>query len=194
MALASVMLSTQAEPRSVLLDDGTRVNLAPASEVEVHLEQKARLARVRKGRARFKVKPDQRPFVIVAGDRQVTVDEGVYDAEVRGRVGAVRSAASGTAADAPDAADRPDVVRANATGGQPLLEFRAEPLARVVQRINGLHGSPPIEIGPGIANLPVTGIFQTGGSQALAASLAAAFDLNLTRTGSGTLRLERKNR
>jgi ferric-dicitrate binding protein FerR (iron transport regulator) len=183
--VAAVMLSTTDQPRNVLLADGSRLSIAPASEVRIVLGRAGRLAEIRKGRVRVAVKAENRPFVIVAGRSRVEADEGVFDARLVEGDGTVAPARSAWTAGAP-AAGQP------AGGAHPHMEFAAEPLGQAVVRVNGLHAGPPIEIEPALAGLPVTGIVDRGGSRSIAQSLAAAFDLDLVETSAGALRLQRR--
>lgn len=75
---------------------------------------------------------------------------------------------------------------------QQSLDFRAEPLGEAVAEINRLRGGPRIIIDADLADLPVTGVLQKGGTESLARSLAAAFDLLLVETPERTFRLTRK--
>jgi transmembrane sensor len=61
------------EQRMVRLDDGSRVSLNSASRVVVDYERSQRRVRLEHGEALFEVVSNpQRPFVVVAGDREVT--------------------------------------------------------------------------------------------------------------------------
>jgi transmembrane sensor len=196
LPLASVMLSTGTQSKTLVLADGSRVSMAPASEVAVELNRSERRAEVRKGKARFTVEPESRVFRIVAGTSERKVREGVFDAQVDGPAGIVVPVS-------PERASSSATLQggqAQAPGSRALsgplhstLEFNAEPLGRVVERINALNGRPIIELQPGLAGLPVTGLYQQGGSRSLARSLALAFDLELVETPAATLLLTRKN-
>lgn len=195
MPLASVMLSTGTQSRTLVLADGSRVSMAPASEVAVELNRSERRAEVRKGRARFTIKPETRLFRIVAGASERKVREGVFDAQVRGATGTVVPVSleqgSSTAILQSDPLHASG-ARVPPAALHPTLDFDAEPLGRVVQQINALNGGPMIELQPGLAGLPVTGLYQQGGSRSLARSLALAFDLDLVETPAGSLLLSRK--
>lgn len=193
-ALASVMFSTGAEPRNVTLADGSRISMEPASEVRIELGRSERLAEVRKGRVRVTVRSEKRPFTIMAGNSRLRATQGVFDAQLisgEGVVAPLRPRPEGKTTalnDAPLAGQRsqqPESIRQR-------LEFNAEPLGRAIERINQVRAGPPIELERGLSNLQVTGVFQQGGSESVARSLALAFDLDLVETSTGALRLTRK--
>ncbi len=60
------------EQRIVHLPDGTRLSLNAASAVEVDYRPDRRTVRMSHGEALFEVAREQRPFVVVAGERRVT--------------------------------------------------------------------------------------------------------------------------
>lgn len=61
------------EQRSVRLEDGSRISLNSASRVVVDYRASQRRVRLEQGESFFEVAPNPgRPFVVIAGDRQVT--------------------------------------------------------------------------------------------------------------------------
>lgn len=187
MAIEAVMLSTGDVAREVRLADGSAVSMAAQSQVEIDLGQTERLARVRKGRVRLSVVDENRPFRIVAGLSVVEAKRGAFDAAVVDGQGSVA------------AVPRPSPVKAQVGPRSPLgasrssltqtVEFNAEPLKFAIDRINAVHAGPLLEIDPRLANIRVTGVFQQGGSKAMARSIAIAFDLKLVETSPGVLLL-----
>lgn len=68
---------------TVVLDDGSRVELNTASRVMVSMEGVERQVRLTHGQALFEVAPDPaRPFVVEAGDRRITALGTVFDVRV----------------------------------------------------------------------------------------------------------------
>jgi transmembrane sensor len=68
------MVTATAEVRPVVLQDGTRIQLAPESAIDVAFADGERRVRLLKGDAFFEVSPDPtRPFRVVAGDTVATV-------------------------------------------------------------------------------------------------------------------------
>ena len=187
MHLESVMLSSGAQARKVTLADGSDLEMAPSSEVRIELGPSGRLAEVRRGRVRVTIRPESRPFRIVAGSSSAEANGGSVEARVVDGKGVVTTGeAVGPGG--------PGALPGAATSERPsreVMEFSAEPLGDAVARINAVRAGPPIEIDPRLSNLRVTGVFQQGSSEEIASSLAEAFGLELTRTSAGTLRLAR---
>lgn len=189
MALEAVMLSSGDTARNVTLADGSALTMAARSQVEIDLDPNRRFARVRRGRVRLTIMNDSRPFRIVAGNSVLEANKGAFDAQILGAQGSVAPVSRGTGARVRTAAGAP------AHGSTPdsfgRIEFNAEPLRFAVERINGVHAGPRLEIDPGLADLRVTGVFQEGRSEALARSLALAFDLKVVEASPGVLLLTR---
>lgn len=187
MPLESVMLSSGAEARSIRLADGSGLEMAPSSKVRVELGPSVRLAEVQQGRVRLSISRESRLFRIVAGARSAETKSGSFEAAV--------IAGEGRITPRPEAETPPIGAQREAAASDPIdhqtMEFSAEPLGRAIARINAAGAGPQIEIDPRLSNLRVTGIFQQESSQQIARSLAAAFELELTTTPSGTLRLAR---
>lgn len=75
------------EHKTVTLADGSRLDLDGATRVTVRLEQNERRVTMDRGEAIYEVAPDaSRPFIILAGDRQVRVVGTQFD--IRQRDGA----------------------------------------------------------------------------------------------------------
>ena len=97
LALGWVLVSNHAAPiagevyetaigehKSVTLADGSRLDLDGATRLSVRLEQNARRVTMDRGEAIYEVAPDaSRPFIIVAGDRQVRVVGTEFDVRQR---------------------------------------------------------------------------------------------------------------
>ena len=66
-------------PRTVQLADGSTVELAAGSTIEVRLGAAERRIDLRRGRARFRVFHDVRPFIVHAGGSQIVARGTVFD-------------------------------------------------------------------------------------------------------------------
>ena len=74
------------EQRSVMLDDGTRVTLNTASQIEVKLRRTHRSVRLVRGEALFEVAPDAgRPFDVNAGNATVRAVGTQFNVDTRPR-------------------------------------------------------------------------------------------------------------
>lgn len=71
------------DQRTERLADGSTVKLGPLSLVTVSYDGGRRLLRLERGRARFEVAHDPRPFVVMAGNGSVTARGTVFEVTVR---------------------------------------------------------------------------------------------------------------
>ena len=118
--------------------------------------------------------------------------EGVFDARVDGSAGAITAASpqeSNASTISGGRRETPGADNQRPASAQQGVEFNAEPLGEAVDQINRLYAGPQLELDRNLTNLRVTGVFQQGDSAAIARSLALAFNLELSATPSGTLRL-----
>lgn len=186
------------EIRRFGLPDGSRVTLDRDSSLRVEFDRRARRVTLGKGRARFLVKREGRPFIVAAGSREVLSPAGEFDVVLEDRnltviafTGPVSVSVPGSAAEtavAPGrkwASVRPGgSVAAGEREGQwvsGMLEFDQTPLAEAIVEANRYSGSH-IRLGSkGLERLKVTGAFRTGDTPGLARSLAAAFHLRTRR-------------
>lgn len=80
----SIELATgPVEGRTERLADGSTVKLDPRSMVTVSYDDARRQLRLERGRARFEVAHDPRPFVVLAGNGSVTARGTVFEVTVR---------------------------------------------------------------------------------------------------------------
>ncbi|WP_246449159.1 FecR/PupR family sigma factor regulator [Sphingomonas sabuli] len=190
--IQAVLLSSGPIPRDFLLDDGSSLTLAPASEMQVDLGRKERRAELRRGHARLAVSAEERAFVLVAGSRRVEVSNGDYELDLRtgeGSIEPVQAVAGISSAPVPGDPDASAVSPKQATTAR-RLEFSSASLRDVVEIANRDSGGPSIVVDPRIADLRVTGLFRAGDSAALARSLAATLNLQLVVGQGGALTLE----
>ena len=186
--LESVMLASGEVPRSVTLVDGSKVRMAPLSQLRIDFTREQRLAEIRKGRVRVTIAAEKRPFRIVAADRITQARSGVFDAEVAAGHGLISSAPADNRASRQTSESQVGDP-ANRGSFRQTVELEAEPLGRAIERINQLHAGPRLEIDPALRDLRVTAVFQRGDSRAMGRSLALAFGLRLSDTPSGNLLL-----
>jgi transmembrane sensor len=103
------------EQRIVRLDDGTRVTMSSGTKISIAFTALKRRVRLDRGEAFFEVAHDPvRPFVVVAGDRQVTALGTTFDVSydsnrtavtlVEGKVSVVAVGAAAPTSGAPDLA------------------------------------------------------------------------------------------
>lgn len=199
------------EIHTVRLADGTTVTLDTDSAIEPVFSGQARVVRLTRGRARFDVAHDAgRPFMVEAGGRTI-IDRGTLFDVVLGRDGVkvvllrgaveIRDRKSPVAGGAPIVRLVPGQVFADAPasgvqqvsaapGGadqwvKGMLSFDGAPLEQVVAAANR-YSEHKIRLGePALAGLRVTGTFHATPTDALAAILAATFNLRVEHNAQG---------
>ncbi|MFC3443876.1 FecR family protein [Sphingobium rhizovicinum] len=185
--------------RSVALPDGSTILLDTNSEVQVAFTEKDRRLRLVRGRARFEVAHEQRPFNVAVGGGTVTARGTIFDVRLAetGRVsvallrGAVDVTVTGSGATSRQRlhpgektvfaprleAPRPISDHETDLWTQAKGEFHDEPLLDVVTEANR-YAQLPIQIGDvETEQLRVSGIFSLKDTEALSIKLAALFDL-----------------
>jgi len=187
VALETVMLSSGPDGRTVTLSDGSEMAMAPLTQVQVELGKEERIARLRKGRIRLVVSAGTRPFRIVAGRSVAQANAGSFDASLEGDEGRVVRLPDHAAAGTPGYGKSGSAQAQSASS--PMLELKAERLGEAVRQVNALRLGDPLELDPSLADRRVSGLFQQGSSNDIAQALAAAFDLQVGRTATGSLRL-----
>lgn len=196
------------EQRSLTLEDGTRVSLNTNTRIRIDYDDAVRKVRVESGEALFEVakRPD-RPFVVVAGERQitalgtafvvrrdrqevtVTLVEGKVQVATVGSIAETREAGSKVAVlsagdrltltEAGQAKrDRPVVASAVAwQRGQ--VVFDRTSLADAAMEMNR-YSSVKMEVeGAAAERLLVTGVFRAGDSESLAQAMAESYRLEM---------------
>lgn len=203
--------TTQNLPKEVVqtmrerhLPDGSRVQLASRSSVDVQYTDSRRLLALESGEAHFIVKPDRnRPFIVdvdrrqvlavgtafnirKAGDRVVvTVDEGVVEIH-SADAGIVRALAgqevkwNGEAAQ--PVVTEVDPLRALAWR-EGRLEYVDEPLASVIADVNRYNKRPIVIRDPAAKNLAFTGTVFTGSTEEWLHALPGEFPVSLISDG-----------
>ncbi|KEQ53396.1 FecR family protein [Sphingobium chlorophenolicum] len=189
----SLEYSTRAgERRTIRLADGTSVTLNTRSRLIVAFTEKRRVVRLASGQALFEVAHDRnRPFAVIAADRQITALGTVFEVRVDpGRVNVVLFQGRVVVDRVPDAAAGSAAVPLAPTILQPgqgfsaelgtpqkvgavdverqllwrdgFVEFDDEPLGRAVAEINRYSSHPITLNDDGVAALHVSGVYRTG--------------------------------
>ncbi len=201
------------EIRTFKLEDGSRVILDTNSRVSTSFDRTERRAHLDRGRARFEVAPDSRPFIISAGDAKIIPDDSVDvsvgsvgtkviplrgPSQVQGRASAIGLPSSHVMAGS-EVMIRKDgtISRASpATAGEALwvsgmLTLEETPLAAAVAAINR-YNRIQIELADAtMADLVVSGAFRADDPEAFAEQAAKMFDLKVHQR-SGTILLSRR--
>jgi transmembrane sensor len=192
---------------SFKLPDGSVATLDTDSVVRVDFSPHERTVRLLKGQALFEVaKHRPAPFRVYAADRCITAVGTQFDVRLDGarlRVTLIEGRVKVSEADvsqqpAPQAnmtlspgeelderigrsmlVKRTDVVKVQ-SWKDGLVVFEDEPLSQAVAELNR-YSAKPIQIGdPSIANLRVTGVFNTDQSDRFAQTLTEIFPLSAT--------------
>lgn len=196
--------------RRVRLADGSLVTLDTDTSLTVRLTQGERRIVLNRGRARFEVAHDAgRPFIVSVGGDEVVALGTVFDVslvsgrprvslfrgsvEVRHAPGAapggsrtiarlVPGQAIALAGSAPVPQSAPAADAAWVTG---MLSFENAPLTDVLAAANRYSERKVTIDDPALGALKVTGTFRADHPDELAATLAAAFGLEVARLGDG---------
>lgn len=209
-------LSTKlGEIRRAALPDGSIVILDTDSLLSVSFDTGRRETRLERGRIRFEVAHEARPFIVDAGagavvargtifdvgvtaDRQVHVLllKGSVDVRVQphGQWGAlVRRLSAGDAVAYPLSGRKAPLPEAHRPASWPTgqVEYDGVPLAIVIQDANRYSARKIRFTDPVLGDLRVSGSFQIADTTSLAESLAALFGIKLT-TSSTELILSKK--
>ncbi|KRA84108.1 hypothetical protein ASD76_08955 [Altererythrobacter sp. Root672] len=197
----------------VHLADGSDVELAPGSRLNVDIDSNERRLRLERGEGRFVVKHEGRPFIVTAEQATIVARgtefrvrlgaEGTLVSLIEGRIDVSyatsrqdsgRRMAQLTAGQhlmVPTAPpeDGPTSV---ATGRTTMIEFNDTRLDEAVEQINR-NATPGVRLAdPELARLRVTGAFEAGDARAFARSVAAALSLHLVEEPDGSLGLQRE--
>jgi transmembrane sensor len=208
MAARQVLVTSRGEIRTFTLGDGSRVTLDTDSRVAVSLSSGRRDLELARGRARFAVAHEPRPFVVAAAEGSVTARGTVFDVTLdkdRGAVvdlieGAVDVRAERKAGPRPVASGHAEPTRLTAghslafggskagQGAVPfakadwpdgLRDFKAVRLDTLVADANR-YGRKPLVLEPGdLGGIQVSGTFSVRDSRRLASNLAVLLDLSV---------------
>lgn len=202
------------EQRLVQLADGSSIRLDTASRIKVRFAGDRRLVDLERGQALFTVAHDPaRPFIVEAGQAQVTAIGTVFDVRRDGKAvrvtlvsGAVDVAPAGERAvrrmvagqhvrvTSEDLTTRVADVPAETSWTDGRIVFRDTPLRQAVAEVNR-YLTAKIELdAASLDTVPVNGVFRTGDRDAFVSTAAQVFDLEASPGPDGSVRLSaRKN-
>ena len=202
-----LVATRRGEIRAVALADGSTATLDTETRLALRIGAERRVTLVH-GRARFRVAPDSRRFVVDVGTSAVVAhgtvfdvmreDDGVAITLLEGRV-EVRSSGIPSVPLAPGEGMRRkaggDFVRERASSRDAewpsgIAVFEAASLAEVVGAANRYGPGMLVLAAPDLADLKVSGRFRVNEPDVLAPRLARMFGLRL-ETEHGVLRLAR---
>jgi transmembrane sensor len=201
------------EIRTFALPDGSSVTLDTDSRLQIAFDDKVRKVKLDHGRARFDLLADpNRTFVVEAGGKTLSAHDGAFDVRSTGQelcVSTLRGLLD--VRPRPAALDTPAQLRLAAgqavrfgAAGAPLapsgpagkgserwvsgmLVYQGAPLSAVLEDTNRYSRRRIVLGEPGLKALRVTGAFKPLPVDQLAASLAAAFDLQVQDDRQGSL-------
>jgi transmembrane sensor len=204
--------SMRGEIRRVRLADGSTVTLDTESRLRVAIDSGHRNLWLEKGRVRFAVAHEARPFIVHAGTGSVTARGTLFDVILGPRrdvhiallEGAIDVSLPGAKAGGPSVVklhrgqaiaygDPPLLPRPTKLVQQELLwpdgmvVFENMPLTEIVERANH-YAIHPVRLGdPALRNLRASGRFRIDDVQKLAENLADLLDLRIQNASNGDI-------
>lgn len=194
------------EERLVQLADGSSVRLDTASRVRVRFDGDRRFIELQEGQAFFTVAHDAgRPFVVAAGDAQVTALGTVFDVrreaagvkvvlvsgavEVADKTGAAKRMTAGQQARVTKAgvATRAADVDAETGWIDGRIVFRDAPLRAAVAEVNRYLPEKIVLDETVTGRASVNGVFRTGDRDAFVSTATEVFDLKASAGPGGTI-------
>lgn len=216
-----VYVTAIGEQRTVTLEDGSVVTLNTQSRLETRFTKGRRDATLVAGQALFQVAQDaERPFIVTAGDRQVTAIGTQFDVRVEqrrvrvvlveGRVAVERRSEEGfnlfrsnerrelTPGQEFDSAAQEPIVQVADVNQATLwhegrVSFVDAPLPEAVAEMNRYSSGALIVTDPSMAELRVNGVFRTNEPQAFVNALEEYFPIEArAQPGGDTLLVWRR--
>lgn len=211
-------VSVIGQMRRVPLADGSVVTLDSDSLLSVRFDRTSRYLRLARGRARFQVSHDGRPFAVIAGNDRVVAHGTVFDvgyrddgsievALLRGAIDVSRvepekgESARGRVTLRPgqrlvaaphSALPTPEAIGHEADWTRQLAVFDRAPLSDVVAAANR-YSIDKIDIpDPAVARLRVSGTFRIVDARRLCTRLAEVFGLTVDESTPGIIVLRRQ--
>lgn len=196
------------EVREFSLPDGSRLTLDGGTSIEARFRSSDRQLRLQRGRARFDVAHEDRPFIVSAGGSEIIAVGTVFDVAyrndrtvevhlLRGAIDVRRAQASGKAA--PIRLKPGDELRFTLEGsGNPATIRKSERetdwvdartdesdarVADVIATVNGRSTIKVILEDPAIGQRLVSGLNSIDDPEMLAENLAKLYDLQQSRNG-----------
>lgn len=196
------------EQRTLTLADGSHVTLDTGSRIEVRLTRGVRAIRLVEGQALFDVAKDpSRPFQVQAGLTRVTAlgtrfdvrlsGQGAQVVLVEGRVAVEESSSAGRRwtlapgqrvnTDAPAPVVQVADMEAATAWTRGRLVFEHTPVISAIAEANRYNTRPLVLEAPGVGQEQISGAFDAGDQDALAAALADLYGLNVSPRSDGAL-------
>lgn len=212
--IAGIRLRTKpAEIKAVRLADGSFVTIDGDSVLDVAFRLNRRDLVLRRGRVRFEVAHELRPFVVAAGEGIVTARGTIFDVslgkvdEVRVTLlrGAVDVASSSAPARRMKAGEQIELLTGRVSSiasvdaetpttrwADGLVDYDAVPLSSLVDRANH-YAVRPIMLGDrSLGALRASGRFRVDDPDRMQANLARLFDLTVDTSDPGKVILRRR--
>lgn len=190
---------------TVVLADGSRVELGPNSKVEATYRPFSRTVTLARGEAYFDVRPDNwRPFRVASGANQVEVLGTAFNVDRQSETSTVVEVFRGRVAMGPRGGKLVGIGkgrRGRIDGGQLTLarldqdqgepgwksgwfDASAVPLRILIDKLNRYSDKPVVVARPGLTARIITGRFRVREVESTLRALAAAYDLRLEETDS----------
>lgn len=210
---AEPLVTRRGEIRRFHLSDGSVATLDTDSRLDVSITPRARHIRILRGRARFEVRTDPRPFKVEAGGAMVTSRQGKFDIGIdrdgAGQITLLSGQADISAATSAGASTQPieaseglvytiedrsvrpvPGAQANVTHDWPegWADYRSISLAELVAEANRYARTPIVIDDPAAAKIMLTGRFRISETEAFANRIAALLGLVAVRR-SGKIHL-----
>ncbi|MBL8270123.1 FecR family protein [Steroidobacter sp.] len=185
------------ERRSVMLKDGSQINLNTASRVEIDMSEQQRTVRLVRGEGLFKVAHDPtRPFVVMAGNTAVRAVGTAFNVRMRGEqlvevtvtegivsVGDRRISADSTAVVAAGAVSsatlEKDELHRRVAWREGVIELKGETLAQAVDEFNRYSKRKLVVADPAIAAIRVGGRFETDEADKFLNAITTSFAIRV---------------
>ncbi len=218
LAQTSDFVTAKGEKRTVKLADGSSVTLNTDSAIRVAYTEDTRLIKLLRGQALFEVaRHAERPFVVQAGDRQVTALGTIFEVRLepdRMKVTLVEGKVVVDGLEAPAGGHTTVIVPAVLAPGEELVaglgasqtrakvdvdqqlrwrdgfvEFDDARLGAAVQEINRYSNRELVIHDAEIANLHVSGVFRTGDPERFAAIVAELLPIEARQVSDSRIEL-----
>ncbi|MBY8823316.1 FecR family protein [Sphingomonas colocasiae] len=198
----------------VRLVDGSRVTLDAGSLANIRFDDGERVIRIERGRARFGVAHENRPFIVETHEGRVTARGTLFDVALTpagASVALIEGAVEVAAATSPSAPKAARAIRRLAAGqavtlargavtplpapalaatdwARTRVELRDVPLNRLLDRANRL-GAVRIDADPALMDRRISGRFRLDDPRHLATTLARLLDLELDASPDNAITL-----
>jgi transmembrane sensor len=199
------------EQRVLNLEDGTRVELNTDSRIDIRYDRNTRTVILNSGEAYFQVAREQRPFIVIAGERKIlalgtaftvrrdeTTDDPITVTLIEGRVAVAPVDATSTPGADVKVLNPGERLRVR-KHARPTLEttsidkatgwmrgqliFDHTPLREAAAEFSRYNKIKIKVASARAADLPIGGIFRIGDLQSFARAVAASYDLRVTLQG-----------